>query len=86
MAHNPIIVAAEAAIAGVLSLGPHPGSDTTIFVPNCTLHKPLFSLMKHKYLPQALAFTSALAMQCFLHPNISISVLPLPTKLNRKPS
>ena len=29
---------------------------------------------------------SALAMRCFLHPSISISVLPLPTKLNRKPS
>ena len=86
MSHNPILAAAEVAIAGILSLGPHPGSDTAIFVPNRVLHKPLFSLSKHKYLPQASAFTSALAMRCFLHPSISISVLPLLTKLNRKPS
>ena len=62
VSHDPTLAATEAAIAGVLSLGPHPGSDTAIFVPNCTLHKPLFSLGKHKYLPQASAFTSALAM------------------------
>ena len=84
--HDPVMAAAEAAIAGVLSLGPHPGSDTAIFVPNRTLHKPLFSLTKHKYLPQASAFSSALAMRCFLHPSITTSILPLPTKLNRKPS
>ena len=84
--HDPMLAAAEAAIAGILSLGPHPPSDTAVFVPNHTLHRPLFSLAKHKYLPQASAFTSALAMRCFLHPSISISVLPLPTKLNRKPS
>ena len=83
--HDPILAVAEAAIAGVLSLGPHPGSNTAIFVPNRLLHKPLFFLGKHKYLPQASAFTSTLAMRCFLHPSISISVLPLLTKLNRKP-
>ena len=84
--HDPMLAATEAAIAGVLSLGPHPPADTAIFVPNCTLYCPLFSLTKHKYLPQASAFTSALAMRCFLYPSISISILPLPTKLNRKPS
>ena len=84
--HDPLLAATEAAIAGILSLGPHPPSDTAVFLPNRTLHHPLFSLSKHKYLPQASAFTSALAMRCFLHPSISISVLPLPTKLNRKPS
>ena len=86
LTHDPILAAAEAAIAGVLSLGPHPPSNTAVFVPNRTLHRPLFSLSKHKYLPQASAFTSALGMRCFLHPAISISILPLPTKLNRKPS
>ena len=87
LSHDPILAAAKATVAGVLSLGPHPGSDATvIFVPNRTLHRPLFSLMKHKYLPQASTFTSALAMWCFLHPTTSISILPLPTKLNRKPS
>ena len=84
--HDPILAAAEAAIAGILSLGPHPPSNTAVFVPNRTLHCPLFSLSKHKYLPQASAFTLALAMRCFLHLTISISILPLPTKLNRKPS
>ena len=84
--HDPTLVAAEVAIAGVLSLGPHPSSNTAIFIPSRTLHKPLFSLTKHKYLLQASTFTSTLAMRCFLHPTISISVLPLPTKLNRKPS
>jgi len=44
------------------------------------------SLTKHKYLPQATLFTGALDMQCFLHPNITISIHPLAVKLNRKPT
>ena len=48
--------------------------------------RPLFSLAKHKYLPQATLFTGTLGMQCFLHPEISISVYPLAVKLNRKPT
>ena len=42
--------------------------------------------MKHKYLPQATLFTGALDMQCFLHPDITISIHPLAVKLNRKPT
>ena len=78
--------AVEAAIAGVLSLGQHPGQHTMIFVPNRTLHKPLFSLAKHKHLPQATLFTAALQMQCFLHPHTTIAVYPLPVKLQKKPT
>ena len=78
--------AVEAAIAGVLSLGQHPGQHTMIFVPNRTLHKPLFSLAKHKHLPQATLFTAALQMQCFLHPHTTIAVYPLPVKLRKKPT
>jgi len=84
--HDRTLAATLAAIAGVLSLGPHPGLNTTIFLPNCNLHRPLFSLTKHKYLPQASMFTAALDMQCFLHPHTFISILPLPVKLNRKPT
>jgi len=84
--HDRTVATTEAAIAGVLSLGPHPGTTTTIFMPNRTLHRPLFLLTKHKHLPQATLFMAALNMHCFLHPDISISVLPLPVKLNRKPS
>jgi len=79
------IAAAEAAIAGILSLGPHPGSNTIIFVPNCSLFRPLLSLTKHKYLSQATRFLAAINMHCFLHPDISVTILPLPIKLNRKP-
>jgi len=81
-----VTAAAEAAIAGVLSLSPHLGQHTMIFVPNRTLHKPLFSLSKHKHLPQATRFTAALAMQCFLHPHTTLAVYPLPVKLRKKPS
>ena len=84
--HNRTLAAAEAAIAGVLSLGPHPGCHMIIFVPNWNLHRPLLSLAKHKYLPQATLFTGALGMQCFLHPDITISIHPLAVKLNRKPT
>jgi len=84
--HDHTLAATEAASAGVLSLGPHPGHNTIIFVPNRTLHCPLFSLTKHKYLPQATLFSAAVNMHCFLHPHISVTVLPLPVKLNRKPT
>ena len=84
--HDRTLAAAEATIAGVLSLGPHPGQHIIIFVPNRNLHRPLMSLAKHKYLPQATLFTGALGMQCFLHPDISISIHPLAVKLNRKPT
>ena len=84
--HDCTLAAAEAAIAGVLSLGPHPGRHVLIFVLNWNLHRPLLSLVKHKYLPQATLFTGALGMQCFLHPDITISIHPLATKLNRKPT
>ena len=84
--HDRTIAAAEAAIAGVLSLGPHPGRHTIVFVPNRNLHRPLLSLAKHKYLPQATLFTGALGMQCFLHPHITISIHHLAVKLNRKPT
>ena len=77
---------AEATIAGILSLGPHPGRNIIIFVPNRNLHRPLLSLAKHKYLPQATLFTGALGMQCFLHPDITISIHHLAAKLNRKPT
>jgi len=83
---NRTLAAADAAIAGVLSLGPHPGRHMIVFVPNQNLHRPLMSLTKHKYLPQATLFTGALDMQCFLHPNITISIHPLAVKLNRKPT
>jgi len=78
--------AAEATITGVLSLSPHPGQHTFIFVPNHTLHKPLFSLSKHKHLPQATMFMAALQMQCFLHPQTTLAVVPLPVKLQKKPT
>jgi len=81
-----VTAAAEAAIAGVLSLGPHPGQHTFIFMPNRTLHKPLFSLSKHKHLPQATMFTATLQMQCFLHPQTTLAVVPLPVKLRKKPT
>ena len=84
--HDCTAAAAEVAIAGVLSLGPHPGLNTLIFVPNHTLHKPLFSLTKHKHLPQASHFTSTLQMLCSLHPSIEVTVLPLPVKLSKKPT
>ena len=42
------------------------------------------SLTKHKHLPQATLFTAAVNMHCFLHPDILVSILPLPVKLNRK--
>jgi len=84
--HDRTSVATEAAIAGVLSLGPHPGHHVIIFVPNRNLYHPLLSLWKHKYLPQATRFMGALEMQCFLHPDISISIHPLAVKLNRKPT
>jgi len=84
--HDRILSATIAAIAGILALGPHPGNNITIFLPNRNLHRPLFSLTKQKYLPQAMLFTGALEMQCFLHPHTFISVLPLPVKLNRKPT
>jgi len=83
--HNQTLAAADAAIAGVLSLGPHPGRHTIIFVPNRNLLCPLLSLTKHKYLPQATLFTGALGMQCFLHLDITISIHHLAVKLNRKP-
>jgi len=57
-----------------------------IFVPNRNLHRPLLLLKKHKYLPQATLFTGALDMQCFLHPDITISIHPMAVKLNRKPT
>jgi len=84
--HDCTLVAVEAAIARILSLGPHPGRHTIIFVPNRNLHRPLLSLRKHKHLPQATLFTGALDMQCLLHPDISISIHPLAVKLNRKPT
>jgi len=84
--HDRTLATAEAAIAGILSLGPHPGHHILIFVPNRNLHRPLLSLSKHKYLPQATLFTGALGMQCFLHPDITISIHPLAVKLNRKPT
>jgi len=84
--HNCTLAATNAAIAGVLSLGPHLGRHIIIFVPNRNLHRPLLSLAKHKYLPQATLFTRALGMQCFLHQNITISIHPLAVKLNRKPT
>jgi len=84
VSHNCTLATTLTAIAGVLSLGPHPGKNTTIFLPNRNLHHPLFSLTKHKYLPQATLFTGALGMHCFLHPHIFVNVLPLPIKLNRK--
>jgi len=84
--HDRTLAATEAAIAGVLSLGPHAGHHTLIFLPNSNLHRPLLSLTKHKYLPQATLFTGAVAMHCFLHPDISVVLLPLAVKLNRKPS
>ena len=84
--HNRTLVAAEAAIAGILSLGPHPGRHVIIFIPNRNLYHPLLSLRKHKYLPQATLFTGALDMRCLLHPDISISLHPLAVKLNRKPT
>ena len=83
--HDRTLAAAEATIAGILSLGPHPGRHIIIFVPNRNLHRPLLSLAKHKYLPQATLFTGALGMQCFLHPEITISIHHLAVKLNRKP-
>jgi len=82
--HDCTLATTLAAIAGVLSLGPHPGKNTTIFLLNHNLHCPLFSLTKHKYLPQATLFTGALGMHCFLYPHIFVNVLPLPVKLNRK--
>jgi len=84
--HDRTLAAADAAVAGVLSLGPHPGRHTIIFVPNRNLLCPLLSLAKHRYLPQATLFTGALAMQCFLHPDITISIHHLAVKLNRKPT
>jgi len=63
-----------------------PGRHIIIFVPNRNLHRPLLSLAKHKYLPQATLFTGALGMQCFLHPDITISIHPLAVTLNRKPT
>jgi len=81
-----VTAAVEATIAGVLSLGQHPGQHTMIFMPNHTLHKPLFSLMKHKHLPQPTLFTATLQMQCFLHPHTTIAVYPLPVKLQKKPT
>jgi len=81
-----VTAAADVAIAGILSLSRHPGQHTIIFVPNRTLHKPLFSLSKHKHLPQATLFTAALQMQCFLHPSTTIVVYPLPVKLKKKPT
>jgi len=83
--HNRTIAATEAAIARVLSLGPHPGLNTLVFVPNRNLHRPLLSLTKHKYLPQATSFTSALQMLCFIHPSVNISIYPLSVKLSKKP-
>ena len=84
--HDRTLAAAEATIAGILSLGPHPGRHIVIFVPNRDLHRPLLSLAKHKYLPQATLFMGALGMQCFLHPEITISIHHLAVKLNRKPT
>ena len=81
-----VTAVAEAAIAGVLSLGRHPGQNTMIFVPNRTLHKPLFSLAKHKHLPQATLFTADLQMLCFLHPHTTVAIYPLPVKLRKKPT
>ena len=83
--HDRTLAATEAAIAGILSLGPHPGRHTIIFISNRNLYRPLLSLTKHKYLPQATLFSGTLDMQCLLHPDISISIHPLAVKLNRKP-
>jgi len=84
--HDCTSAATAAAIAGILSLGPHPGRHVILFVPNRNLYHPLLSLKKHKYLPQATLFTGALDMQCLLHPDISISIHHLAVKLNRKPT
>ena len=84
--HDCTQAATNAAIAGVLSLGPHPGQHTIIFLPNRNLLRPLFSLTKQQYLPQATLFCGALNMHCFLHPEVTISIHPLPVKLNRKPT
>jgi len=84
--HNRIRAAADAAIAGILSLGPHPGQHMIVFLPNHNLLRPLFSLTKQKYLPQATLFCATLSMHCFLHPEVMISIHPLPVKLNRKPT
>jgi len=86
VSHDRTLAATEATIAGILSLGPHAGHHTLIFLPNHNLHCPLLSLTKHKYLPQATLFSAAVNMHCFLHPDISVSILPLAVKLNRKPS
>jgi len=84
--HNWLTVATEVAIEGMLSLGPHPGFDTSIFVPNHTLYCPLFSLAKHNCLLSASHFTSALHMLCPIHPTISVGIYPLPVKLPKKSS
>ena len=84
--HDCTLAAADAAIAGILSLSPHPGRHTLVFLPNRNLHHPLLSLKKHKYLPQATLFSGALDMLCLLHPDILVSIHPLAVKLNRKPT
>jgi len=58
-----VTAAADVVTAGVLSLAHHPGQHTMIFMPNRTLHKPLFLLSKHKHLPQATLFTGALLLR-----------------------
>ena len=63
-----------------------PSLHTDVFVPIRNLHRPLFSLAKHRHLPQAALFTSTLHVLLSLNPETSVGIYPLKVQLPKKNS